>query len=112
MTSSSSTGSVNRGARQGVRRRCDCGDLVGMWTAWTARTPGRRFVGCPNYKDENQDCGYFDWIDPQLPNNWYREQLLALHNLRNGQQNIVQEVGRGMCNTPKFQPFLKLLKHL
>ncbi|KAL4570649.1 hypothetical protein LXL04_026308 [Taraxacum kok-saghyz] len=50
MASSSSTGSFNRGARKGVRRTCDCGDLVGMWTAWTARNPGRRFVGCPNYK--------------------------------------------------------------
>ncbi|GKB14892.1 hypothetical protein Tco_0848815 [Tanacetum coccineum] len=29
---------------------CECGDLYGKWTSWTQTNPGRRFLGCRNYK--------------------------------------------------------------
>ncbi|KAL4558155.1 hypothetical protein LXL04_036352 [Taraxacum kok-saghyz] len=81
MVSSSSNGNrMNRSRRQGLRSRCWCGDLVGKWTAWTPGNPGRRFVGCPNVRDESKDCKYFHWVDPPLPNDWYINLLTEFHH--------------------------------
>lgn len=93
MASSSLTGSVNR--RAVVRTKCHCGDDFGMWTSWTPRNPGRRFVGCRNFKDKTKDCKYFAWIDPPLPNNWYRGQMMVGHNLGIGGNMEVEAVVDG-----------------
>ena len=29
--------------------------------SWTTENPGRRFLGCRNYRVKS--CGFFDWID-------------------------------------------------
>ncbi|CAH1452711.1 unnamed protein product [Lactuca virosa] len=55
-------------------------DPVGKWTSWRPTNPGRRFIGCPNFRDEEKDCKYFAWFDPPLPNNWYRNLLMEFHN--------------------------------
>nr|KAJ0198680.1 hypothetical protein LSAT_V11C600324610 [Lactuca sativa] len=78
-SSSVSNSSAYRSARQ-VRRRCDCDEPVGRWTSWKPKNPGRRFVGCPNYKDKEKDCKFFEWIDPPLPNNWYKQMIYDFHN--------------------------------
>ncbi|CAI9298268.1 unnamed protein product [Lactuca saligna] len=65
-------------------RTCYCGDTVGMWTSWTRKNPGQRFFGCPNYMDEEKDCGYFRWIDPPLLNKWYKERMYELGAVANG----------------------------
>ncbi|KAL4553957.1 hypothetical protein LXL04_039923 [Taraxacum kok-saghyz] len=70
-------------------RNCGCGQAAGMWTAWTIRNPGRRFLGCKNYRDEGNNCGYFRWFDPQLPNRWYREKMYELRGLANGEAIVV-----------------------
>ena len=51
MAASSSSVNVNstRGSRR-LRSRCKCDDPVGRWTAWTPDNPGRRFIGCPNFR--------------------------------------------------------------
>jgi hypothetical protein len=28
-----------------------------------AKNPGREFLGCPNFKDDDKKCGYFLWYD-------------------------------------------------
>nr|KAJ0184532.1 hypothetical protein LSAT_V11C900502280 [Lactuca sativa] len=78
-SSSVSNSSAYRSARQ-VRRRCNCDEPVGRWTSWKPKNPGRRFVGCPNYKDKEKDCKFFEWIDPPLPNNWYKQMIYDFHN--------------------------------
>ncbi|KAL4554543.1 hypothetical protein LXL04_039375 [Taraxacum kok-saghyz] len=87
MSSSSSVGS--RGLRrvngQPQRTHCDCGDPVGKWTSWRPSNPGRRFIGCPNYKDPNRDCNFFDWVDPKLTNQWYKDLILQLHSEGNAE---------------------------
>ncbi|XP_058219718.1 uncharacterized protein LOC131330230 [Rhododendron vialii] len=35
-----------------------------MQTSLTVKNPGRRFLGCINYKKEN-GCNFFVWIDPE-----------------------------------------------
>ncbi|CAI9261264.1 unnamed protein product [Lactuca saligna] len=91
MSSSSSIGSkVMRRFNPPQRTHCDCGDLVGRWTSWKTRNPGRRFIGCPNYRDSSKDCKFFDWVDPPLPNQWYKDLLLQLHNGWNG--DVVEQM--------------------
>ncbi|OWM90695.1 hypothetical protein CDL15_Pgr021000 [Punica granatum] len=41
---------------------CRCGLRLQQKISRTANNPGRRFVGCPRYRD-NGGCGYFSWID-------------------------------------------------
>ncbi|KAL4567187.1 hypothetical protein LXL04_022762, partial [Taraxacum kok-saghyz] len=65
---------------QPQRTHCDCGDPVGKWTSWRPSNPRRRFIGCPNYRDPNRDCKFFDWVDPKLTNQWYKDLILELHS--------------------------------
>ncbi|KAL3615316.1 hypothetical protein CASFOL_040977 [Castilleja foliolosa] len=48
------------------KRTCFCGLRAPMWTAWTDDNPGRRFIGCPNYKDSSSNCKFFSWVDPEI----------------------------------------------
>ncbi|CAI9273355.1 unnamed protein product [Lactuca saligna] len=31
-------------------------------------------------QDKEKDCKFFEWIDPPLPNNWYKQMLYDFHN--------------------------------
>ena len=33
-------------------------------------------------QDVERNCHYFDWVDPELPSQWYKDLLLDLHNNR------------------------------
>ncbi|KAI8524730.1 hypothetical protein RHMOL_Rhmol13G0171500 [Rhododendron molle] len=61
--SSSSSYTTNLSQYDGDER-CRCGRRVVMQTSLTVKNPGRRFLGCINYKKEN-GCNFFVWIDPQ-----------------------------------------------
>ncbi|KAG5540676.1 hypothetical protein RHGRI_020789 [Rhododendron griersonianum] len=60
---SSSSTSTNFCQYKG-EERCECGRRVVMRTSLTVKNPGRRFLGCINYKKEN-DCNFFVWVDPE-----------------------------------------------
>ncbi|KAL4587070.1 hypothetical protein LXL04_011720 [Taraxacum kok-saghyz] len=81
-SSSSSVGNRNRGnfRRPPLRERCLCDDPVGKWTGWRSNNPGWRFIGCPNFRDVDKNCEYFAWVDPELPNQWYKDLLMDFHN--------------------------------
>nr|KAJ0212639.1 hypothetical protein LSAT_V11C400161940 [Lactuca sativa] len=80
MSSSSSVGSkVVRRFNPPQRTHCDCDDLVGRWTLRKTGNPKRRFIGCPNYR-----------VDPPLPNQWYKNLFLQLHNGWNG--DVVEQM--------------------
>ncbi|PWA76668.1 GRF zinc finger protein [Artemisia annua] len=53
---------------------CECGDESGKWISWTQKNPGRRFLGCPNYK-ASKHCEFFHWWDPDLPTEHYKGKL-------------------------------------
>ncbi|GJW60515.1 hypothetical protein Tco_0109850 [Tanacetum coccineum] len=50
---------------------CKCGDVSGMWTSWTQSNPGRRFLGCPNYK-------FFHWWDTDISKKCYKAEVMEL----------------------------------
>ncbi|KAL4579332.1 hypothetical protein LXL04_015474 [Taraxacum kok-saghyz] len=60
-----------------------CGDPVEKWTSWRPSNPGRRFIGCPNYRDPSRDCKFFDWVDPKLTNQWYIGQVAKTVKMAN-----------------------------
>ncbi|KAI8555370.1 hypothetical protein RHMOL_Rhmol05G0169700 [Rhododendron molle] len=61
--SSSSSYTTNLSQYDG-NERCRCGRRVVMQTSLTVKNPGRRFLGCINYKKQN-GCNFFVWIDPE-----------------------------------------------
>ena len=43
---------------------CGCGIGVNLGQGGPhAKNPGREFLGCPNYLDDEKKCGYFLWYD-------------------------------------------------
>ncbi|KAL3644635.1 hypothetical protein CASFOL_009815 [Castilleja foliolosa] len=58
------------------QRICFCGLRAPMWTTWTDDNPGRRFIGCPNYKDSSSNCKFFAWVDPEI-NEGAKKSVLA-----------------------------------
>ncbi|KAL4577331.1 hypothetical protein LXL04_013439 [Taraxacum kok-saghyz] len=77
MTQSSSS-FVGKSSCRMKERRCDCGDLCRISVSRTSDNPGRKFRGCPNYKDPDGGCGYFKWLDEDdfvsSNNKWCRTQ--------------------------------------
>ncbi|CAI9268447.1 unnamed protein product [Lactuca saligna] len=45
--------------------------------------------GCAKV-DSSKDCKFFDWVDPPLSNQWYKDLLLQLHNGWNG--DVVEQM--------------------
>ncbi|CAI9290431.1 unnamed protein product [Lactuca saligna] len=82
MASSSLVGSRSniRSRWKELRATCFCEDPISKWTSCRPISPGRRFIGCPNFWDEEKDCKYFSWVNPPLPNNWYRNMLMNFQN--------------------------------
>ncbi|XP_058217634.1 uncharacterized protein At4g04775-like [Rhododendron vialii] len=62
MSSSSST-NINYSAYNGDEK-CECGRRAVMRPSLTVKNPGRRFLGCINYKKRN-GCNFFEWVDPE-----------------------------------------------
>ncbi|GLU17392.1 hypothetical protein SLE2022_337590 [Rubroshorea leprosula] len=46
-------------------RHCECSKFAPRWTAWRDSNPGRRFYGCPDFREEDvsKKCDYFVWHD-------------------------------------------------
>ncbi|KAL4576601.1 hypothetical protein LXL04_012697 [Taraxacum kok-saghyz] len=79
MTQSSSS-FVGKSSCRMKERRCDYGDLCRISVSRTSDNPGRKFRGCPNYKDPDGGCGYFKWLDEDdfvsSDNKWCRTQQM------------------------------------
>nr|XP_043633159.1 uncharacterized protein LOC122604336 [Erigeron canadensis] len=78
MASGSSASSTNRATRY---HYCNCGEKMYILTSWTSRNPGRRFVRCPNVK--SRSCTTFNFIDEELPNQYYKDLLMELRSETN-----------------------------
>ncbi|CAH1440969.1 unnamed protein product [Lactuca virosa] len=89
-------------------RHCGCGDPVGMWTARTRKNPDRGFIGCTNYNDEDINCIFFCWIDPQLPKKWYREKMYELRAQVNGEHLILDGPAMLLSIFMSMKPLFKL----
>ncbi|CAH1430709.1 unnamed protein product [Lactuca virosa] len=57
-----------------------------------SENPGRRFYGCPNYKDESMNCKYFIWIDDELTIQRYKDLLFNMHHDMKGMEDEIKEL--------------------
>ncbi|OIT28393.1 hypothetical protein A4A49_57751 [Nicotiana attenuata] len=57
-------------------RRCHCGLIALYLTAWSDANARRRFCKCPRSKVSS--CGYFEWIDEELP----RRAVMVIKDLK------------------------------
>ncbi|GJZ16255.1 hypothetical protein Tco_0551932 [Tanacetum coccineum] len=61
-------------------RLCKCGNLLVRRTTWTVHNPCRRFLNCRNsHVIGKRSCDSFYWIDPELNNGWYKNQMIELY---------------------------------
>ncbi|KAL4565181.1 hypothetical protein LXL04_029266 [Taraxacum kok-saghyz] len=44
------------------------------------KNPGRKFHGCPNFKDKAKDCKYFRWVDEEPTIKTYKDLLVKMHS--------------------------------
>ncbi|BFG34823.1 hypothetical protein CerSpe_210970 [Prunus speciosa] len=58
---------------------CYCGRLARLQTSWTESTPLRRFFVCPKLERGKNGCGFFVWVDIEMPR---RERALMAWLLR------------------------------
>ncbi|CAH1452794.1 unnamed protein product [Lactuca virosa] len=42
--------------------KCYCGDVCYVAVSRTSDNPGRKFWGCPNFKESSR-CRFFKWVD-------------------------------------------------
>ncbi|KAL4567787.1 hypothetical protein LXL04_023381 [Taraxacum kok-saghyz] len=60
-------------------QRCECDESTTFSISRTDENPGRKFQGCPNFKDKYKKCDFFLWLDPPLPNRHYKEIMCNLY---------------------------------
>ncbi|XP_042752055.1 uncharacterized protein At4g04775-like [Lactuca sativa] len=94
MSSSSSIKSIRsrRIVRSGGVDLCKCNEEASIFTSWTAKNPGRRFYGCPNYKDESMNCKYFTWIDDELTIQRYKDLLFNMNHDMKGMEDEIKKL--------------------
>ncbi|GJV57564.1 hypothetical protein Tco_1458569 [Tanacetum coccineum] len=82
-----STSSIN--SRRRPPTHCQCGKPLARRVAWTNINPCRRFLNCRNSTNPGMPhCNSFYWIDHELPNEWYKSQLLELYLTLNQEQRV------------------------
>nr|GFA02405.1 hypothetical protein [Tanacetum cinerariifolium] len=82
-----STSSIN--SRRRPPTHCQCGKPLARRVAWTNINPCRKFLNCRNSTNPGMPhCNSFYWIDPELPNEWYKSQLLQFYLTLNQEQRV------------------------
>nr|GEV81630.1 hypothetical protein [Tanacetum cinerariifolium] len=82
-----STSSIN--SRRRPPTHCQCGKPLARRVAWTNINPCRRFLNYRNSTNRGMPhCNSFYWIDPELPNEWYKSQLPQLYLTLNQEQRV------------------------
>ncbi|GKE26956.1 hypothetical protein Tco_1442340 [Tanacetum coccineum] len=74
-----STSSIN--SRRRPPTHCQCGKSLARRVAWTNINHRQKNPGMPH-------CNSFYWIDLELPNEWYKSQLLELYLTLNQEQMV------------------------
>ncbi|XP_052624764.1 uncharacterized protein LOC128132290 [Lactuca sativa] len=92
MSTSSAKSSFQGGPTLTKKRivRCGCGDVCKVSVARTPENYGKKFYGCPNYKVEEEDCGFFKW---------YNEEDGHIIDLTHTKQKQGQGQGHGQLKT-------------
>ena len=89
---------------------CHCGYEVEYGSDWSDFDPGRQYVTCPLFEDENLRCTYFRWVDPE-GTDWQKTIIIKLdkenEKLRNEIHNLKRET---MDKTHRSEETERILK--
>ncbi|PWA40195.1 hypothetical protein CTI12_AA565110 [Artemisia annua] len=69
--------SSNRSNRPSPPTHCEHDQPVIRQTSWTIDFPLRSFLGCVEYYNGSK-CKTFYWLDPELPNDYYKQEVFNL----------------------------------
>ncbi|KAG5384709.1 hypothetical protein IGI04_036179 [Brassica rapa subsp. trilocularis] len=70
----------SRRRENSARKLCFCRLDAEIRQAWTDKNPGRRFYGCPRYKEKN-GCNYFKWFDVEDARDEIQEKSRVIEQL-------------------------------
>ncbi|KAH7858458.1 hypothetical protein Vadar_024084 [Vaccinium darrowii] len=65
VSTNSRASSSNWNPNLSPHENCFCGERSPLRTSYTEENPGRRFLGCINYKTSRK-CKHFEWVDPPM----------------------------------------------
>ncbi|PWA46121.1 hypothetical protein CTI12_AA510660 [Artemisia annua] len=85
-----SSSSSNRFRRDPPPTHCECEEPVILQTSKTINFPLRRFLGCVNYY-HGSACETFYWVDPDLPNEYYKKEVFKLMKKVKLNENKIDE---------------------
>ncbi|KAG6688628.1 hypothetical protein I3842_03G242100 [Carya illinoinensis] len=94
------------------RPLCYCGSQAKLRISGKAKSFGRRFFNCPNYK-MNKQCGFFEWIDLQSEQNTCCKMTLELAERRHERvlhERLCTEEAKFTALEKKYKGALKVLK--
>ncbi|CAL9004041.1 unnamed protein product [Prunus brigantina] len=77
---------------------CYCGRLARLQTSWTESNPLRRFFVCPKSERGEKGCGFFVWVDIEMPP---RERALMAWLLRT-KREFEDQIGRARAREKKL----------
>ncbi|KAG2304598.1 hypothetical protein Bca52824_033249 [Brassica carinata] len=88
--SGSGSGSSRRRPKSG-RKLCSCALEATIYQAWTEKNPGRRFYGCPRFKEPN-GCNFFSWYDKEDGTLWQKRALLEARDEIREQSLVIEQL--------------------
>ncbi|XP_042969767.1 uncharacterized protein LOC122302531 [Carya illinoinensis] len=90
---------------------CHCGIPAKLRISAKDTSFGRRFFNCPNYKF-NKQCGFFQWVDFEMEQNYCCKITLELAQRRNdkiNQERVTAEAAKFSAMEKKYNGTLKVL---
>ncbi|CAN7110848.1 unnamed protein product [Brassica rapa subsp. narinosa] len=58
------------------KKYCHCGYPSSIKKSWTDKNPGRLFLGCQRYQQEQDGCNFFEWYDVEEVRGWAKRSLI------------------------------------
>ncbi|KAH7836147.1 hypothetical protein Vadar_033144 [Vaccinium darrowii] len=109
--SSSSSHVTNTQYNDGLPK-CVCRERVVVRRSLTVANPGRRFIGCVNYKKKKNGCNFFEWVDEETCRSGleYAKIMQAkrdaldrqVEDLKRGKEMLEQENEALLCKVAKL----------
>ncbi|KAJ4910420.1 hypothetical protein Rs2_05041 [Raphanus sativus] len=66
---------THRSNRPHSHKCCHCGRPTSIKKSWTDKNPGRLFMGCDRYQEED-GCNFFEWYDAEEIKGWPKRSLI------------------------------------
>ncbi|KAG5378214.1 hypothetical protein IGI04_026056 [Brassica rapa subsp. trilocularis] len=83
----------SRRRESSARKLCLCRLYAEIRQAWTNKNPGRRFYGCPRYKEKN-GCNCFKWFDVEDGTEWQKMALIEARDEIQEKSRVIEQLNQ------------------